>query len=116
LVEHVEEFFDDRRKRGVTVIPDERRLGRAQFENVLRVAMGTISVREVINFIRYQIGRDRNNTGWGNNAFGEELIRKIDAVAKLDQSVSIDLVRLFLGFLKRHVVYERNKQGTTERS
>ncbi len=103
LVEEVESFFEDREERRTDVVPIKKN----QFENVCRMAMATTSVKEVMNFIRYQIGRDKDNQGWGNSNFGEDLIKKIDMVAKLDLSVSIELVRLFLGFWNRHALYKR---------
>ena len=104
LVEKVEAFFENREKNGVNVVVP---IKKNQFENVCRMAMATTSVKEVINFIRYQIGRAKENEGWRDNRFGEELVKEIDAVAKLDTSVSIELVRLFLGFWNRHALYKR---------
>lgn len=104
LVEKAEEFFNDRRAmQGAGVVPVKKN----QFENVCRMAMATTSVKEVKNFIRYQIGRANKSQGWRDNRFGEELIKKIDEVATLDSSIAIDLVRHFLGYWNRHSIYER---------
>jgi len=112
LVEMVEKFFEERRSSGSVIVPLER----SQFENILRVAISTSSVKEVINFIRYQIGRERSSDrGWRNGDFGEKLIRQINEVAGLNPSVAIRLVRLFLGFLGRHAIYEQ-QLATSERS
>lgn len=103
LVERVEAFFEYREQQRMKIVPIEK----SQFQNVCRMAMSTSSVREVVNFIRYQIGRARQNEKWQNNGFGEALVKELEAVANLDQSVSIELVRLFLGFWSRHAVYKR---------
>jgi hypothetical protein len=109
LVEMVEEFFKERSESEAIseVVPIKKN----QFENVLRMSMISSSVGEVINFIRYQIGRAKTNEGWRNAEFGENLISKIQEVAKIDPSVKIELVRLFLGFLNRQAVYERAQTG-----
>ena len=113
LVDMVESFIEEREKKyGDKAIPEEsnKGLGNTQFQDLVGKASSTRSVREIINFIKYQIGRDKNRNGWGNNNFGEDVIKKIDEVLKMagsDPELRIQLVRLFLGYLQRHVRFVR---------
>ena len=100
LIEKVEEFFKERS------IP--RDLGYTQFQDLLGKANMTTSVKEIVNFIQYQCGRDRKQNGWAHRNFGNDLIKKIEEVAGLERSdreLSMDLVRLFLGYLLRYARY-----------
>jgi hypothetical protein len=112
LVEKAEQFFQQRCNRAredseIEVVPIER----TQLENVLRLSLGTTSVKEVTNFIRYQMGREREvGKGWLNGDFGRNLIRVIDReIASLaSEGISpIHLVRPFLGYFTRAAVYFR---------
>ena len=102
LVKKAEEFFQDR--------GDNVPIDKNQFENVCRMAMTTESINEIKNFIRYQIGRAKQNEGWQDRDFGKKLVDMIEEIAKLhdEQSVKIGYVRLFLGFWNRHAVYLRS--------
>ncbi len=108
LVELIEEFCRDREKRyGQAVPQDNNQFGNTQFQELAGKANATKSVNEIKNFIRYQIGRGR---GWRQDNFGEELLGQLGKVAELagtDSELHIQLVRLYLGYLNRHVRYLR---------
>ena len=101
LVTRVEEFINDRELLG--------NLGYTQFQDLVGKANMTSSVKEITNFIRYQVGRDSRKRGWARENFGNNLVREINVVAELgsESGLSIELVRLFLGYLQRHVRYLR---------
>ncbi|RMH23576.1 MAG: hypothetical protein D6696_00120 [Acidobacteria bacterium] len=101
----------------------KKKLGDSQFKNLLAVANETESPAVVVNFIRYQIGRDGKGTSWANKAagvtFGQQLIDALEtgAVAQsfaaieshfdgeLVQVAKIELIRHFLGFASRYLKY-----------
>jgi hypothetical protein len=101
---------------------------RSPLKNVLSVATDIdADPEEVINFIRYQLGRSTRNQIWalpsksGNRpVFAEELIKRIEAlsskaaeVAKENEVASssrqpmihLKLIRLYLGYLGRYHTY-----------
>jgi len=111
LVEGIEKFFEQRKKEGKKELPVKM----TQLQNLMGRANETKSVKEIVNFIRYQIGRDtkhRDNRiiqeGWAEDDFGNQVIKEVEKVAALaggDKEMSIKLVRLFLGYLQRHARY-----------
>jgi hypothetical protein len=90
-----------------------------QIRNVVNVAVGSQSVEEVTNFIRYQIGRDTRRNTWGHNGFGKAVIDDIvkgqvksavdvvvGAVPDADPIyVRSELIALYLGYLNRCFIY-----------
>lgn len=110
LVEMVESFIEEQNEKGGLPEDSNRGLGNTQFQDLVGKAGSTRSVKEIINFIRYQVGRDKKKEGWGHNNFGQNLIRKIEEVSKMagnDPELRIQLVRLFLGYLQRHIRFVR---------
>jgi hypothetical protein len=111
IVGKAEQFFVNRRQQAqqdyrVEVVP----IRRNQLENVLRLASESKSVREVVSFIKYQIGREEKpGQGWRNGNFGYILIDDINTIANLDPRVPpYQSIRLFLGYLVRAFVYEES--------
>lgn len=112
LVQRAEKAVDD--CEGIT-----DKLQDKQIRNVIAVADETESLSIVDNFIKYQIGRCKENEGWRfgerSRAFGEavrEHLKWLREQAKLKQGdgvtakdLEIRLVRLFLGYLMRHFKY-----------
>ncbi|MCI0486726.1 MAG: hypothetical protein L0229_09010 [Blastocatellia bacterium] len=105
---------------------------RAPLKNVMSVANEANSdPEEVINFIRYQLGRSTRNEIWsrqskGNqpkNVFADELATRIENLSKMSDKilesilknvsvkvpdrdqVHIKLIRLYLGYLSRYHTY-----------
>ncbi len=110
LVERVESFSQQREQQyGLSLPPDKNKLGNTQFQDLIGKANSTESVKEIINFIRYQVGRDTKKESWAKDNFGSELIGQIEAVGALesDRELRMQLTRLFLGYLQRHVRYLR---------
>jgi hypothetical protein len=62
-----------------TKIP-ESRMEKHQIKNLLGVALETRSVEVVKHYILYQAGRDTPGTSWRQNNFGDELVKKLDAL------------------------------------
>ena len=98
-------------------------LERSQFDNVLGVATESGSVEVVKNFIRYQIGR-KDGAGWRHGGFGLGLIEDVDAWLRPQASeiaaatgvpqdaAWIELLRLYVGYMRRHWVFRRwEKKG-----
>ena len=114
LVELVEGFFTERQDRvGDAALPKEMT---TQLQHLASRSGETKSVKEIVNFIRYQIGRDmKREKNWAMKDFGKELIDRIQKVGGLagsDKEVAIQLVRLFLGYFQRHARYlEAQKPG-----
>jgi hypothetical protein len=114
IVGKAEQFFVNRRQQAqqdyrVEVMP----IRRNQLENVLRLASESKSVREVVSFIKYQIGREEKpGQGWRNGNFGYILIDDMNTIANLDPRVPpYQSIRLFLGYLVRAFVYEESIEG-----
>ncbi len=98
-----------------------------QLSNLLNVAMTSRSPEVVINFIRYQIAREGNKWGKGQQEFGHVLIKEIrqtirqwaDEVAgdvlkamsdapepeRLGHEAYVRLIQLFIGYLNRAFYY-----------
>ncbi|HIQ05560.1 MAG TPA: hypothetical protein EYH31_07660 [Anaerolineae bacterium] len=105
------------------------RLEKRQFDNVLSVATETGSVEVVKNFIKYQVGRPGAvGEGWRHNGFGEAVVEEIDGwlheqaeaishklladAAVPTKEIWIELVRLYLGYMRRWFVYRaREREG-----
>lgn len=97
-----------------------------QPRNVIAVADDTESVAVVDNFIKYQIGRSKENEGWRfgekeGKGFGEAVrsdLRQIQEWAKSKASgqvkveeLEIRLIRRYLGYLVRYFKYAQARQG-----
>ncbi len=104
-----------------------------QLRNLLNVAMESRSVEVVINFIRYQIGRNESAWQKDKDEFGRTVIRDIRTfVAGLADNVvgylkdssiseaeaealrseaSIRLMQLYLGYLNRAFYYGKKANG-----
>ena len=109
-------------------LPDERmqqlkgKLGLAQFNNLIGVALESGSPLVVSNWLRYQMGRKESNVRmWRESGLGDQVVKTIeqgmkDSVEGIamyaygepspDQLrvVHIALVRRYLGYLKRWYV------------
>jgi len=104
LIEMVESFFENRKK----LVP----VTKTQLSNLLRLASETTSTKEVLAFVRYQIGREsekkQDKWRWRKDEFGEQLIRVLEQeVLRLhnEKKVQIRLMRLFLGYMRRQAIY-----------
>lgn len=109
-------------------LPDERmqiltgKLGLAQFNNLLGVALESQSPLVVSNWLRYQMGRKESNVRmWRESGLGDEVVKAIEQGMKDTvegiamyaygepsteqlREVHIALVRRYLGYLKRWFV------------
>jgi len=126
LVTRAQDLIDQKR-----VASRASRLEKKQFDNVLSVATETGSVEVVKNFIKYQIGRPGAvGEGWRHNGFGEAVVQQIDTdLRKMAKEITeelkrdhgvivpsrqawIELVRLYLGYMRRWFVYRaREREG-----
>ncbi len=108
------------------VRPDQDDFGHSQLRNLGAVAAETESPAVVLNFIRYQMGRDDKQKGWARGAEGSRVgdLFLADlggeggaislALAKVkdwqddptrDQIAKMELIRYFLGFATRYMKY-----------
>lgn len=109
------------------VIPDDRTFGHSQLRNLVAVATETESPAVVLNFIRYQMGRDDKSKGWAKAAvdkkrLGDQFIDALHgeggpvqtALAGIpeakgspltEQLARMELIRYFLGFATRYLKY-----------
>jgi hypothetical protein len=103
----------------------------SQIQNLLAVAYETNSVEVVKNYIRYQIGRDRDGKSWRRPAdakpvFGDQIVNELDKLQKVaagivpkdSSQMEVDqtwmkLTRLYLGYLRRYFYYK--KRGEKKR-
>lgn len=91
-----------------------------QIRNVIAVAEDTRSVAVVDNFIKYQIGRAKEKTGWRfgeetGTGFGEAVRKDLVQLQNLakqkatgeveEKDLEIRLVRRYLGYLARYFKY-----------
>jgi hypothetical protein len=97
-------------------------LEESQFRNLLNVATATSSSEVVKNFLRYQTGRDKK-WGQGEKSLAEVIINDIqqllrdeataiingarvtDNIAAKTNEVHMELIRRYLGYGSRHLVY-----------
>lgn len=105
-------------------------LEEAQFRNLLRVADTTESAEVIKNFLRYQLGRtsdkkDKKDRKWGSgqNSLAQNIIKHIDDKLKPKaekiareantddfKSIWIELIRRYLGYGARYLVYKLKGQ------
>lgn len=111
---------------------------RNQLSNLLATALETDSAAVVMDFVRYQMGRDSKCETWrvGQPSFGEELLKRLKELGQKaaglidvavreygiepmkreseEERIWMLLVRRFLGSLYRNFVYcdsEKKKEG-----
>jgi hypothetical protein len=120
LVEGAEKLLE---KAGVK---PSKEFGHSQLRNLVAVATETESPAVVLNFIRYQMGRDDKHKNWSQglkdqrlgDLFLHELHKEGGAVEKafeqmsasqweptLQQLARMELIRYFLGFATRYMKY-----------
>ncbi|WP_448600118.1 hypothetical protein [Thermoleptolyngbya sp.] len=94
----------------------------SQYQNLVQVALSTESPEVIKNFLRYQTGRD-TKWGRGEGSLAEAIIQDIQgdledqasAIAEAagdhsrKKAVHIELIRRYLGYGKRHLIYLRPK-------
>lgn len=100
LVEQAEELCDKHR-------PE---VSRAGLHNLLALANSTLSVKEIQNFVKYQMGRRTKGDDWFRNYFGENLVSELNKIKTKynvgeDKDFYIALVRLFIGYVLRYAQY-----------
>jgi hypothetical protein len=116
----------------------DHKLERSQFTNLVTVALETNSVGVVLDYVRYQIGRDTSGKGWriplGQTSFGAQLLEQLEGLrqragglidgairdfrdfriepsnrATEEMQVWMTLVRRYIGSLHRNFVYYEAK-------
>ncbi|GAX37392.1 hypothetical protein [Nodularia sp. NIES-3585] len=98
------------------------KLEESQFRNLVRVADTTESVEVIKNFLLYQLGRDKK-WGKGENSLAHRIIRdiddkirnlardiKINADANELNPIWIELIRRYLGYGARYLVYKNKSE------
>lgn len=98
-------------------------LEEAQFRNLVRVAENTESSEVVINFLRYQVGRERK-WGRGPTSLAAKIINDItglllkqakdivgDAQTHSVSEIHIKLIRRYLGYGARYLKYLNEGQN-----
>ena len=111
-------------------LADAYRIGkfseRAPLKNVLAVATDAgATPEEVVNFIRYQLGRSKDNAIWlsrsGKRLFADALVSELEALSGtaeeiarasersedpgLNSDVHLRLIQMYLGYLGRYHTY-----------
>jgi hypothetical protein len=115
LVTWIQDALDDKKSYG--------ELEESQFRNLLRVSDTTESTEVIKNFIRYQVGRDKK-WGRGKDSLAAKLIQDIDSRikelahkiandVKTDDfnSIWIELIRRYLGYGARYLIYKLKGEG-----
>ncbi|BAY83093.1 hypothetical protein NIES267_25790 [Calothrix parasitica NIES-267] len=115
LVSDIQDILDDKTSYG--------NLEESQFRNLLRVADSTESPEVIKNFLLYQVGRDRK-WGQGQNSLAKKIInyiskeihQKAKDIAKNANSeetnlIQIELVRRYLGYGARYLVYKNKGEN-----
>jgi hypothetical protein len=85
-------------------------IARAGLHNLSALANSTLSVKEIQNFVKYQMGRRTKGEDWSANAFGENLVSELNVIKTdcnvgEDRDLYIALVRLFIGYVVRYAQY-----------
>ncbi|MDJ1172362.1 hypothetical protein PMG71_23310 [Roseofilum sp. BLCC_M154] len=101
----------------------QKKLEEAQFRNLLRVSETTTSSEVIKNFLRYQVGRD-DKWGCGEGSLAERIITDIDdrlkskareieqkAGSSDEKAIHIELIRRYLGYGSRRLVYLNKKEN-----
>ena len=119
IVQHAEAVVDN--TFGITKALEDK-----QIRNVIAVADDTQSVAVVDNFIKYQIGRNKENEGWRfgekkGQSFGEAIradLASLQGTARRQakgevrtEELAIRLVRRYLGYLARYFKYAQVPKG-----
>lgn len=112
LVTYIQEALDKKESYGD--------LKSSQFRNLVQVSYNTESAEVIKNFLRYQVGRDTRKWGRGEGSLSETIISDIDskikekakaikeiAEAEDHKSIWVQLIRLYLGYGARHLMYLR---------
>jgi len=92
-------------------------VARSGLQNLLALANSTLSVKEIQNFVKYQMGRRTKGEDWAGKGFGENLVSELDKIktecnAGDDKELYIALVRLFIGYVVRYAQYlEQTRKG-----
>lgn len=110
LVEEAEKLVDQAE-------PIWTKLEESQLRNVAGVAASAMCVPVVTNFIKYQMGRQKN---WKYKDFGVKVINEMDAFEKVARRFSasqenqdeiwIELCRSFWGYVIRYMKYRREEK------
>jgi hypothetical protein len=96
----------------------------SQYQNLLQVSLSTESAEVIKNFLRYQVGRE-TKWGRGKDSLAEAIIACIQGDLKTQateiakqagapeklKEVHIQLIRRYLGYGKRHLVFLKPKQS-----
>ena len=110
-------------------------LGESQLRNLMALANETESPAVVLNFIRYQMGRDTRGRGWNKTVaegktvgqlFQEEIetgavqeqldqMQKLTSAAVEKQLVRMVLIRNFLGFASRYMKFLDLERASRQR-
>jgi len=99
-----------------------------QINLILGIANEATSIKEVINFLRYQIARDEKSSNWKKKNIGENLIKKLKEIYEKPKSegdlneqqkneLGMEMVRYFLGYFSRESRYwelKNKKEGKDE--
>ena len=121
LVSAAEKFLDDAGAIQLT----QKEFGHSQLRNLIAVANETDSPAVVMNFIRYQMGRDSKKKNWswkyGDQRLGDRLLADLGGaegtvrqallkIPDLDepskkQLATTELIRYYLGFASRYLKY-----------
>jgi hypothetical protein len=123
LVAKAEKLLDDAK------VTPSRDFGHSQLRNLVAVAMETESPAVVLNFIRYQMGRDNSHKNWSQGPEGTRLgdrflgelgndkgtvttalagVKEAGGLGEdklLEQLVRMELIRYFLGFATRYMKF-----------
>jgi len=103
-----------------------------QANNLFNVCLQAVTVQEVIGYIQYQIGRDKENNVWALD-FGEKLVgdlQELEHKSKGIVNVALEctcaegvddkheqtrvwlmLTRQYVGHLRRYLVYKRPRES-----
>jgi hypothetical protein len=111
----------------------DEQLEESQFRNLLNVATSTNSSEVVKNFLRYQVGKKGGEKKWGRgeNSLAEAIVtdiqgmlkNKAEEIAKTalvienvtakTKEIHMDLIRRYLGYGSRYLVYKKKIHPAT---
>lgn len=125
----IDELIDRAQKTVDTMKLVEYEMTPAQLRNFLDVISTTGSIKATEVFIQYQMGRKGDTKrAWGQSGFGRKLLdeeikfleKKAEEISKKTKDdkkeVLIEMLKLYVGYLNRYLVYARSLRREAEES
>ncbi len=104
--------IEKNKKKERTTTTIYRELDVSQIRNILNMAIETDSIKALILFIEYQIGRKKIPQKWGDILIEEikNIENLVNEISTENKEVYLKLIRLFLGYLNRYFIFKKKQE------